>query len=311
MRICSRTFSRSRPKDRVGARVGTWPASSRYRGMTLIEILMVLAIVGLVVQAAASGFGPALEAEKMRAVNQVVSTINYAYNRARVHGVYLRMEIDLKEKRFSLQEANEAMYLPSTDRNGRIVEIDERDIEDRDARDKAAAESFNDSILNKLQEIPGQVFGGGDDEGSEEGLGEGEEAAPQDPYAVTPRAVPRARPPLFSAFKEENALSGLGEPIKFPEGIKVLGVRTDSDLKEITEGKAYLYFFPSGRTQKAHIMLQDEQEAKEDEYAGSTIVVSPLTGRVKVLPVIKKLDLPEDHRGGEDDLGRKIERRTF
>lgn len=285
---------------------------SPYRGMTLIEILMVLAIVGLVVQAAASGFGPALEAEKMRAVNQVVSTINYAYNRARVHGVYLRMEIDLKENRFSLQEANEAMYLPSTDRNGRIVEIDQRDIEERDARDKAAAESFNDSVLNRLQEIPGQILGGGDEQ-AEDGQGgeEGEEAAPQDPYAVTPRAVPRARPPLFSAFKEENALTGLGEPIEFPEGIKVLSVRTDSDLKPIQEGKAYLYFFPSGRTQKAHIILQDEQEAKEDEYAGSTIVVSPLTGRVKVLPVIKKLDLPEDFKGGEDDLGRKIERRTF
>lgn len=284
---------------------------SPFRGMTLIEILMVLAIVGLVVQAAASGFGPALEAEKMRAVNQVVSTINYAYNRARVHGVYLRMEIDLSENKFSLQEASSAMYLPSTDRSGRLVEVDEAALKDRDDRDKAAAESFNDSILNKLQEIPGQIMGNGDSESEGEEGGDPAVEADPDPYAVTPRAVPRARPPMFSAFKEENALSGLGEPIKFPEGIKVLGVRTDADIKEIAEGKAYLYFFPSGRTQKAHIMLQDIEEAKEDESAGSTIVVSPLTGRVKVLPKIEKLDLPEDYRGGEDDLGRKIEKRTF
>lgn len=285
-------------------------AQSRFRGMTLIEILMVLAIVGLVVQSAASGFGPAFEAEKMRAVNQVVSTINYAYNRARVHGIYLRMEIDLSENKFSLQEADQAMYLPSTDRRGRLVEVDEAAIKERDERDKAAAESFNDSILNRLQEIPGQIMG--NDKAPEgEGGEEGEEGEAQDPYAVTPRSVPRARPPLFSSFKEENALSGLGEAIKFPEGIKVLGVRTDADVREIKEGKAYLYFFPSGRTQKAHIILQDLDEAKEDDTAGSTIVVSPLTGRVKVLPRIEELKLPEDYRGGEDDLGRKIERRTF
>lgn len=281
--------------------------------MTLIEILMILAIMGLVMQAAASGFGPALEAEKMRAVNQLVSTINYAYNRARVHGVYLRLEIDVDNKKFSLQEASEAMYLPSTDRNGRMVEIDEERLKERDERDKAAADIFNDSILNRLQEIPGQVLGGGDDgEEAKEGEGDSdEEGAEPDPYAATPRTVPRARPPLFSAFKDENSLSGLGEAIELPEGIRVFGVRTDADIKRITEGKAYLYFFPTGRTQKAHIMLQDIDEAKEDETAGSTIVVSPLTGRVKVLPRIEELNLPEDYRGGEDDLGRRLERRSF
>lgn len=280
--------------------------------MTLIEILIVLAIVGLVVQSVASGFGPALEAEKMRAINQVVSTINYAYNRSRVHGTYLRMEIDISENKFSLQEADEAMYLPSTDRSGRLVEEDEEAIKDRDERDKAAAESFNDSVLNRIRELPSEMFGG--DKNEQEGGAESDmdsEVAESDPYAVTPRSVPRARPPLFSAFKEENALSGLGEAIKFPEGIRVLGVRTDSDVKDISEGKAYLYFFPTGRTQKAHIMIQDIDEAKEDESAGSTIVVSPLTGKVKVIPKIERLELPEDYRGGEDDLGRKIERRSF
>lgn len=279
--------------------------------MTLIEILIVLAIVGLVVQSVASGFGPALEAEKMRAINQVVSTINYAYNRSRVHGTYLRLEIDISANKFSLQEADEAMYLPSTDRNGRLVEVDEDALKERDERDKAAAESFNDSVLNRIRELPSEMFGGKEEAGEDEAMGEGGEVEQSDPYAVTPRSVPRARPPLFSAFKEENALSGLGEAIEFPQGIRVLGVRTDSDVKDISEGKAYLYFFPTGRTQKAHIMIQDIDEAKEDESAGSTIVVSPLTGKVKVIPKIERLELPEDYRGGEDDLGRKIERRSF
>lgn len=284
----------------------------RFRGMTLIEILVVMAIMGLVIQAAASGFGPALEAEKMRAVNQLVSTINYAYNRARVHGVYLRMEIDVDAKKFSLQEAKDAMYLPSTDRDGRLVEVDEDKIKDREDRDKAAAEAFNDSLLSRLQEIPGQIMGGRDAKKGGETAADGEaSAASADPYSGSARSVPRARPPLFEAFKEENALSGLGEAIELPDGIRVLGVRTDADVKEVTEGKAYLYFFPTGRTQKAHIMLQDTDEAKSDETAGSTIVVSPLTGRVKVIPKVEHLELPEDYRGGEDDLGRRIERRTF
>ena len=260
------------------------------RGMTLIELLVVLAIVGLMVQVASVGFGPAMEAEKIRATNQVVSTIHYAYNRARVYGIFLRLEIDLDAGTFALQQAEEAMYLPATDRDGKILKVDEDKLEEQAERDKDAAERFNeslerDAIQPRLNDGDDGVF---------------------DPYAVESMQVPRARPPLFDSFKDENSLTGLGQSISFPEGAKVFAVRTDADLEEVREGKAYLYFFPTGRTQRAHILISDDGGA-----TGTTIKVDGLTGRVTVVGELVPLSLPEDFNGGKDDLGRTIERRSF
>jgi general secretion pathway protein H len=129
---------------------------------------------------------------------------------------------------------------------------------------------------------------------------------PIDPYAVRQKDVPRRKPPLFESFENENTLSGLGEPVVFPEGVKILSVRTEHDPEPITEGEAFLYFFPMGRTQLCHIQLSDEDG--EDQY---TIEVQPLTGKVTVVPELVELKLPKEVHDGRDDLGDKHQRRSF
>lgn len=280
--------------------------------MSLIEILVVLAIAGLMVQVAAIGFGPALEAKKIRATNQIVSTIRYAYNRSRVYGIYMRLEIDFEKGAFSLQEAEDAMYLPATGRDGRIRIIDESEIEEREQRDRAAAERYNESLQANLNRMGGGVMGmgGAGGAGAAGGAGmnpaQGGAGGAMNPYMPTPAEVPRAKPPIFEAFKDENSLTGLGEALELPKGVKVYAFRSDADVEEIKEGKGYLYFFPNGRTQRAHILLsEDEGET------GTTIKIQPLTGKVEVVPELVPLELPEDFKGGKDDLGRTIERRSF
>jgi general secretion pathway protein H len=267
------------------------------RGLTLIEMLIVLLIVGLIMWSASMSMGAASQAEVVRSTNQLASMIRFAYDRARFTGQHYRIHIDFDERSFQLQRADEAMYLPATGRDGKIFVRDAKDADRRAQRDQEAAESYYSTLA-------AAVYGAA-----------GDPDAPADPYAVQKRDVPRQRPPLFEVFEDDQTLGDLGKPIKFPDGVEVLSVQTDADIKPITEGEADLYFFPRGQTQLAAIQLKgrpklgDRMLGEEDiEY---TILVQPLTGKVTVESGIIDLKLPKVVGDSEDDLGEKTDRRSF
>ncbi len=265
-------------------------ARRNQRGMTLIEILMVLAILGLILYSLSASMGSAGQAEIIRTTNQVAATARFAYDRARFTGDHYRLKINFEERSFALQAAGDAMYLPATNRDGEVVEVDLDRQEARDEADKRAEESYNRSLLSKIRT-------GGDGDGVGVDL---------DPYSAQAKKVPRRKPPLFDAFDKENSLSDLGESIIFPESVKIVSVRTDADYQPISAGEAYIYFFPSGRTQMAHIQLSDEKQ--ENHY---TIIIQPLTGSVEVVAELVDLHLAGDLLDGEDDRGNTIEKRSF
>ena len=263
------------------------------RGMTVIEVLIVLAVFALMVGMVLVGFSTSRAAEVVRGVNQVANTMRYGYDKARVNGRYHRILINIDERSFTLQEGDDKMYLPATDRDGKIVEFDESKEEERAERDKRAEESYNRSIQS-------QVYS------ADQAGGSGGQNSEYEAYKPAPKKVPRRKPPLFSGFEEENAISGVAKPVKLPEGVRIVSVRTDADLKAITEGEASIYFFPQGRTQKAHVLIEDrESDAKW------TITLAPLTGRVEILEGHEELVLPDDPSEEVDDLGNESTRRTF
>ncbi len=263
--------------------------------MTLIEIVVVLAVMSLMVSMVLVGFGAQRSAELNGAVTELANTIRFAFDKARVSDSYYRLTIDLEKGTFALQAADEAMYLPATDRDGKTLVLSESELEDRAERDKRAKEQYFRSVQSQVYREPG------DDE-------DGGGSATPDPYGVQARDVPRRRPPLFESFKDENALSGLGKPIALPEDVKIVYVRTAEDPDPITAGQAAIYFFPQGRTQLAHIQIVDTRSEEESAY---TIEIQPLTGRVTIVPEKEDLVLPDDMYDGEDELGKRQNRRTF
>jgi general secretion pathway protein H len=82
----------------------------------------------------------------------------------------------------------------------------------------------------------------------------------------------------FSSFKSDEV-----EQRSLPNGAN-LEVWVSHQTERYTSGKAYLYFFPQGHTEKAHIYVKSDGD---DVY---TLVVSPLNGKVKVVP--EELDDP-------------------
>ncbi len=272
----------------------------RQAGITLIEIMIVLAVLGLMVGMLVIGFGAGKQAEVGRATNQIANTVRYGFDKARVGGEYYRLLIDLDNGTFTLQVGEDAMYLPATNRDGEIAEIDESKVQDQADRDRRAEESFNRSV----QSAAYRQQGPGGEAGEDAGGGSGGAAA--DVYTPQPRKVPRRRPPLFGAFEEENTLTGLAKPVSLPEGVHVSYVRTADDLEPITKGQASLYFFPRGRTQKAHIQI-----TSDDGSVAYTLKIEPLTGRVTVVDTLEDLVLPDDIHDEKDALGRETQRRSL
>jgi general secretion pathway protein H len=266
--------------------------TAHQRGFTLIEMLIVVAVMGVMIGAIAVGFGTTRVAQLTRATNQVAATIRYGFDKARTTGEHYRLRVDLAAGTFTLQKADGAMYLPATDRrDGKLVVADDDDLRDRERRDERASEGF-------FRSLQAQVFG----------VGGAPPVAARDAGAAlaSGATVPRARPPLFDSFSEENAIAGLSAPIELPEGTRVLWVRTADDLEPVTKGEAYLYFFPSGRTQLAHIGVADVEGTQR-----YTIKVQPLTGKVTIVDGEERLELPSDPEDAEDALGNRQQRRTL
>ncbi|MCX4242952.1 pilus assembly FimT family protein [Paraliomyxa miuraensis] len=275
-----------------GGLSGTHHHDGRQRGLTLIEIMIVIGVLALMVGMVTIGFGAGRNAEVSRTTTQVANLVRYGYDKARVTGEYYRLLINLDENTISLQQGDDRMYLPATDRDGKLFEVDEAKAADQADRDQRAEESYNRSVQ-------AQVYGGGSG-------GDGGGGDEIDPYRASRKTVPRRKPPLFESFEDENALSDLAKPIKLPEGVKITYVRTADDVEAVTQGEASLFFFPRGRTQEAHIQLEDEEV--EARY---TIKVQPLTGRVTIVDGHEDLVLPDDVLDDEGELGNRLERRTF
>lgn len=300
-------------------------------GFTLIEVLVIMGIVALLIGSVITGLGAGKQAEVARVTNQLANTIRFAYNKARVTGSYYRLLIDLDKGSFTLQRGDDRMYLPATDRYGRVVAIDPGKEKEREERDKRAEETYNRSlqarVLDAVKGAPvgkpgqtatpiGQPIGGGSaakgagdakGAGTSGQAGDSSSSAPLDKYITPPKKVPRRKPPIFGAFEDDNSLSELKKPFSFPPEIKVIAVRTAQDIKPIVEGEASLFFFPQGHTQQAHIHVQ-EVANPDNEF---TIIVKALTGQVEIKEGHVDLALPDDPMAIRDDLGKKMNRRSF
>lgn len=99
--------------------------------------------------------------------------------------------------------------------------------------------------------------------------------------------APRARfRPVRALGMDDPDTSG-GRTIG--KGVRFRKIETAHSPDGQTSGRAYLYFWPGGQTERAAIQLAREG-ASDDANEGMTILISALTGRVRTVAGAKSMD---------------------
>jgi general secretion pathway protein H len=108
----------------------------------------------------------------------------------------------------------------------------------------------------------------------------------------------RVKPGLYAASDNQG-----GSEESLPFGIKFRNVQTGHDDEPRTTGRAYLYFWPGGLTERASIVLRKGNSLADDD--AMTLIVKPLTGTAVIkngnqsLPTVtEEKDLSERQDNG-------------
>ncbi len=241
--------------------VRTRPVFSRRaarRGVTLIEILVVIAIIAVVSGVAIAGSMQLPNARLRRSATMIASAIKVAYTRATATSRDLRLVMDLDEPKIWLEESNAPMLVQSKDRTG----------------------TGGASAVTEAERAA---------------VAEGERILKGPP-------IPKPQFHSIQAYGFADLEEGKGAKT-LQRGITFRAVQTAHDETAHTSGRAYLYFWRGGLTERASIQVRIG--ASTDDARTLTLLVSPLTGKVSVKSGAAELQVPtdDDHASDRTDTG--------
>jgi general secretion pathway protein H len=228
------------------------------RGLTLVEMLIVLLIVTLILAGVVMGTGQLAGAKLRKSATTITGLIRVAYVRATVTSRSERIVFDLDNNKFWLEESDQPMLVQSKDTTGT-----------GGADGVTAAEK--QAIAEKERVVKGPQ-------------------APRPPFHAV-------KPGIYAATDNQG-----GSDQALPFGIHFRSVQTNHDDEARSKGRAYLYFWPGGLTERASIVLRKGDSLNETD--AMTLVVSPLTGAVKIKPGSVSLPVVTD----EKDLSERVDR---
>jgi general secretion pathway protein H len=229
-----------------------------HRGVTLIEILVVIAIIAVVSGVALAGSMQLPNARLRRSATMITSAIKVAYTRATATSRDLRLVMDLDESRIWLEESDAPMLVQSKDQTGT---------------------------------------------GGAEAVTEAERAAVAEGERIL-KGPPVPKPQFHSIKTYGFADTEEGKGAKnLQRGITFRAVQTAHDDTAHTSGRAYLYFWRGGLTERASIQVRIGTSS--DDARTLTLLISPLTGKVSVKAGAAELQLPTDdeHASDRTDTG--------
>lgn len=203
------------------------------RGLSLLELLISIGIIGLMMAMVVGGSGMTVGARVKRAATTTAGAIRLAYTRASATSKPHRLVLDLDEGRILIEESTGQMLLIQGDVTGGA----------------AAQTDYEQAALEQAERI-----------------------------LSGPRAPRPSFQPIPKMHGFEHDEEGKGKALG--KGVKIRKVETSHMPEGQTEGRAYLYFWPGGETELAAIHIAAENAGPND---GITLLVSPLTGKVKML----------------------------
>lgn len=231
------------PERREEAAVPSPRRRRARRGLTLVELVIAIAVIGVLMSAAVMGIGAITGAQAKTAAGELSGVIRSLYDTAALSGRTCRLVFTLPGERDEeavagyRAECASGAITTSRDRE-RALELEERSKEDErddDRRFSLRAGSGEPTLEELMAREKDRV----------------------------------QRQTEFSGYTSPEIA-----PRELPPSVKV-EVWTRGQRRKISHGPAQLYFFPQGSTERAMIFITQG----DDTW---TIRVSPLTGKTEI-----------------------------
>jgi general secretion pathway protein H len=213
------------------------------RGVTLVEIMVVLVLIALIASATAFGTGSVGSSRLRGAAATVVAYSRVAITRTNATGRPVRMVFDLDKGRIWLEESSTSKALRSDPKVLSTPDEMSEDYQGPDADRARAAKAEGEASAELFIE------------------GRGRQVSDFEPLKGL-----------------EIAGERVGESRELGTSIEYHQVQIEHEEEPRTEGRTYLYFWPGGETEWASIQLR----RSGDKSNGLTVLVSPLSGRARI-----------------------------
>jgi type II secretory pathway pseudopilin PulG len=218
--------------------------------MTVLEIMVVLAIVGGLVYIVRSGFRLVTKADLVEDATQLTAVLRRASQLAVEHGELHRVVLDLDAEGFAVEVCQGAVGIARNE----LLKAD-------DEATKRALEKGR----QRLTGLPPDALATGDPE----------EATRRAAALAGHHVADRACKPADNSVTGDSNGKGWIRKLRKDKGVKFKEIWVEHRDDSATKGQVAIYFFPLGSAEKSVIELTDGSEV-------FTVLVFGLTGRVEL-----------------------------
>lgn len=260
---------------------GAGTTDSSQRGMTLLEVLVVLGVLGLLLGALSVGISRVRRSDLRRDAVRVVAALKSAFDRAAASGAHHRVVLDLDEETFRVERCEGKMRLA-------------RSIDEGKERREEEILAQQEEIRRQLEAAAQAAMAAGATAGAtppapgaSSPTGIGASAAPS---VAVEGAVPTVGTTACAPVKGEL---GVVQPLRKSRGVGLRRVWVAHREGPIEGGIAEIHFFSLGFAERAVVEIADDADGV------FTILVHPVSGRVELLD--------GEFRKPDDFVGRDAE----
>jgi type II secretory pathway pseudopilin PulG len=250
--------------------------------MTVLELMIVIAIIGGLVYIAASGFRLVTKGDLVDDATRIASLMRRSSQLAMTYGKLYRVTLDFEKKTYGVEQCEGPAQVRRVTR-------------DSARRDEPFSERARNDAIEAAQERLRMAPPGG-----------GPAMVSATPEADMARATALAGQQVGASTctpAEDPSADASGKDLtgslRADKGIKVREVWVQHLEDSLTDGNVQFYFFPNGSAEKAILELTDGS-------ATFSVLVYGLTGKVELRD--GEVEHPEDHMMRDAEGDKEAER---